>query len=194
MNAFSPRNILAAAWLLGGALWAQTAQAGCYCQQGHLHGNQCIAPVGPNNSMVPIALAVCTSGAASKPEARPPSAEEMRRLNEQVAAIKRDNPRGCNPPQDGLRFCWTHWSPEASGETRFYYVMQDSVTTTHGMQYLYDNRSGRLLEIQIYDRGIIPKGENGYAFNPDGSVTVVEYARNDSSDIKRHYRSPPGKP
>lgn len=179
------RRLCAATLLLGGALWAQSAQAACYCQQGHIHGNQCIAPAGPNNSIVPIGTPICPAGATPmKPERRPPSAEEMRRLNEQVAEINRNNPQGCTAPrQDGLAFCWDYSEAKSGNETKFRYEdPRYSRYSTHGLSYLYDNGTGRLKEIQIYDRGSLPKGENAYAFHKDGSVTVVDFKRTDDTE------------
>lgn len=91
------------------------------------------------------------------------SEEEFQKLQQKVAAQKRDNPQGCDAGQDGLQFCWAH---TAGSSTSFAYVLAENCEshygcTDHGLQYRYDE-NGRLQIVRIYDRDIIIKGENTY--------------------------------
>jgi len=111
------------------------------------------------------------------------SEEEFQKLQQKVAAQKRDNPKGCDAGQDGLQFCWAH---TAGSSTSFAYVLAENCEshygcTDHGLQYRYDE-NGRLQIVRIYDRDIIIKGENTYRFNEDGSVTVFDHKRNNTFD------------
>lgn len=63
------RKILVSTFGLITAFGAQTAQADCYCLQGAVHGRyQCVAPIGPNNSMVVLNnVPICSSNSYNPP-------------------------------------------------------------------------------------------------------------------------------
>ncbi|MDO4879576.1 MAG: hypothetical protein Q3966_09865 [Neisseria sp.] len=134
---------------------------------------------------------------------RPMTPEEERALeivfNGDPAA-----PRGCNPTmQDGRFSCWEYVNDPRLGMVFFSHVIpgpdpQDCIKNprrchTHGLNYTY-GLDGRLYGIDIYDRGMVLKGENRYAFLPDGSVKVSDYKRNNdisSSNIRNTYTITP---
>jgi hypothetical protein len=115
--------------------------------------------------------------------------EDFQRMQQEIAAYKQVNPKGCDAGQDGLQFCWDH---TAGSSTWFAYVLAENCgshygCTDHGLQYRYDE-NGRLQIVSIYDRDIIIKGENTYRFNEDGSVTVFDHKRNKTFDqFKKTY-------
>ncbi len=122
---------------------------------------------------------------------RPMTAEEERALeilfNGDPAA-----PRGCNPAmQDGRLSCWDYVNDPRMGMVSFSRVtpLTDPAECAknprrchrHGLQYTYGT-DGRLYSIKIYDRGIIPKGENSYDFLPDGKVEISDHKRNNDDE------------
>lgn len=117
------------------------------------------------------------------------SEEEFQKLQQKVAAQKRDNPQGCDAGQDGLQFCWDY---TVGSGTELNYVQAENCESwhrcsKHGLQYRYGT-DGRLELVRIYDRDIIIKGENTYRFNEDGSVTVFDHKRNNTFDrFKKTY-------
>ncbi len=60
------------ATLVGLLLSSPLAFANCHCQQGMLHGTQCVAPVGPNQSWVAIGMAVCSGYSGNSAPPPPP--------------------------------------------------------------------------------------------------------------------------
>lgn len=117
------------------------------------------------------------------------SEEEFQKLQQKVAAQKRDNPQGCDAGQDSLQFCWDY---TVGSGTELNYVQAENCESwhrcsKHGLQYRYGT-DGRLELVRIYDRDIIIKGENTYRFNEDGSVTVFDHKRNNTFDqFKKTY-------
>ncbi|MBH5329849.1 hypothetical protein H9Q10_09240 [Eikenella sp. S3360] len=129
---------------------------------------------------------------------RPLTAEESRILD--IALNGDPNaPKGCNQAMpDGRLACWDysshtdtvsfhHVSPHTSAE---HCARDPRRCSQHGLQYTY-GKSGRLRQIQIYDRSIILKGENTYAFLPDGSVQVFDHkSNNDTANFNQTYTIP----
>jgi hypothetical protein len=104
------------------------------------------------------------------------------------AQHEQENPTGCNTPKDNLRLCWQYFG--ATNNLTVNHELYDpnnrSVRTTHGFRYSYIN--GKLSDLSIYDRDTILKGENGYIFNEDNTVTVFDYKANNSDKFRKTYK------
>ena len=102
------------------------------------------------------------------------SQSEIDAIRAEIAQFEQDNPEGCNAPEDGLQLCWSYYKPH--NKMDFYYELHNPKGYTqsiHGFFYVY--KHGKLRYLFIFDRNILPKGENGYFFNHDGTVTVFDY-------------------
>ncbi|OAM31086.1 hypothetical protein A7P95_00875 [Eikenella longinqua] len=132
---------------------------------------------------------------------RPMTAEEERAL-EIVFNGDPKASRGCNPTlQDGRLSCWEYINDPRMGMVFFSHVtpvtdLNDCIRNPrrchrHGLKYTYGT-DGRLYDIEIYDRGILPKGENRYDFLPNGSVEVSDLKRsNDRDNLRNSYTITP---
>ena len=106
---------------------------------------------------------------------------EVDAMNAQIAQYEQENPKGCNDPQDGLQLCWSY--SKISNTLDFTHQLYDPKRysqSNHGISYSYTD--GKLRLLFIYDRDIILKGENGYVFHDDGTVTVFNYKKNNNTD------------
>lgn len=110
------------------------------------------------------------------------SQTEINAIRAQIAQYDKDNPEGCNAPEDGLQLCWSYFKMHNSME--FYYELYQPKLYTqdhHGFFYRY--RNGKLKYLFIYDRDYILKGENGYQFHDNGTVTVFDYKNDQKNSV-----------
>lgn len=113
------------------------------------------------------------------------SQSEINATRSQIAQYERDNPEGCNAPEDGLQFCWSYFKMHNS--LNFHYKLPNPEGYTqlqHGFSYEY-RKGGQLKYLFILDRDMLPKGENGYLFNNDGTVTVFNYKDDQKDSIMK---------
>lgn len=127
---------------------ATTAYANCYCQQGMIQGGgQCVAPAGPNNSIVVIGYAIC-QGSAPSQEYSPPPRNDYWEHCEQT----RDGGQACSVYYDD----WVSFTDFSDRDgkmifRRIYYLDRRGSVKSESSYNGKDNRHGKT--VHYYENG-----------------------------------------
>ena len=179
-----------------GVLFSSSAMANCYCEQGMIQGGgQCVAPAGPNNSIVVIGYAICRGQSAYK--------RDDDTLPPQVTTNQ------CQARPQGGKACLTVYKQDpdykfhlietnAQGNTvyaRFYHTDGQAIKSEqwynaqgikHGAFKSY-HPNGRQKSLGNFVNGQLQGDFKIHDEN--GQLITVEHYKNDNGVLETHYQN-----